>query len=154
MKKSLIILAAMFCTTVAKAQFVVYHSVPTPQTTYNAPMLPDPNEEWEARMAARAYANQIVSSETMTVNGFEIFSSRYLPMKVKVIQRRNGEVEISCLGIKKNGYWTTCDKGIASLEGMYDKAKTDSDRRTILSLMEYGNYLLIVNSDNEIYVIE
>lgn len=90
----------------------------------------------------------------MTVNGFEIFSSRYLPMKVKVIQRRNGEVEISCLGIKKNGYWTTCDKGIASLEGMYDKAKTDSDRRTILSLMEYGNYLLIVNSDNEIYVIE
>ena len=75
-------------------------------------------------------------------------------MKVKVIQRRNGEVEISCLGIKKNGYWTTCDKGIASLEGMYDKAKTDSDRRTILSLMEYGNYLLIVNSDNEIYVIE
>ena len=86
-------------------------------------------------MAARAYANQIVSSETMTVNGFEIFSSRYLPMKVKVIQRRNGEVEISCLGIKKNGYWTTCDKGIASLEGMYDKAKTDSDRRTILSLM-------------------
>lgn len=139
---------------VARAQFVVYHSAPTPQSTYSVPMLLDPNEGWEAQMAARAYVLQIVSSETMTVNGFELYSESYSPMKVKVIQRRNGEMEITCLGIKKNGYWNTCDKGIASLEGMYDNAKTDSDKTTILSLMEYGNYLLIVDPDKEIYVIE
>ena len=97
---------------------------------------------------------QIVSSETMTVNAFELYSESYSPMKVKVIQRRNGHVEITCLGIKKNGYWKTCDKGIASLENMYNQAKTESEKSSVLSLMEYGNYLLIIDPDKEIYVIE
>lgn len=136
------------------APFTIYRSAPTPSRSYSVPTLPNLFDEFEAESEARAYAMQIVSSETMTVNGFELYSESYSSLKVKVIQRRNGQVEISCLGIKKNGYWKTCDKGVASLEDMYDKAKSDNDKSNILSLMEYGNYLLIVDPSKEIYVIE
>ncbi len=76
------------------------------------------------------------------------------PMKVRIIQRRNGEVEISCIGIKKNNVWKPYDNAIVSLEEMYRKATTEKDKSIILELMEYGNYMLIINVDSEVYLIE
>lgn len=75
-------------------------------------------------------------------------------MKVRIIQRRNGAVEISCIGIKKNNIWKPYDNEIVSLEAMYRQATTEKDKSTILELMEYGNYMLIINVDNEVYLIE
>lgn len=155
MKKNLIILAALFCTMIANAQFTIWQPAITPEPqTYSVPSPSELYPERDYMMEELIRSKQIVSSETMTVNGFELYSETISPLKVKVIQRRSGQVEITCIGIKKNGYWKTCDKGVASLEDMYNKAKTDNDKSGILSLMDYGNYLLIVDPNKEIYVIE
>lgn len=158
MKRQLLLVSTtMFCTITAHAQsapFTIWQPAPSPSRSYSVPF---PSELYTGRdymMEELIRSEQIVSSETMTVNGFELYSETNSPLKVKVIQRRSGQMEINCIGIKKNGYWKTCDKGVASLEDMYNKAKTDEDKSSILSLMDYGNYLLIVDPKKEIYVIE
>lgn len=159
MKKVLSILVVMFISITTSAQFVIYEPANVPQQSYSIPNLSfsDPVEEAirnnAARAKARAEAMEIVSSEIITVDGFNYLNETYFPLKVKTIQRRNGQTEFYCLGIKKNGSWSACEKQIASLDAMYKQATDTSQKNTILELMEYGNYLLIL-SDSEIYIIK
>jgi hypothetical protein len=163
MKKVLSLVTVMLIaiTSYAQAPFVVYKSVPDPPRSSSS--LPDfyfsdPMEDIMRRKAAQAAAHakamEIISSDIITADGFNLLNDTYSPLKVRVIHRRNGQVDFQCLGIKKNGTWSSCEQEIASLEIMYQKATKESDKRTILELMEYGNYLLIVNPNSEIYLIK
>ncbi len=63
-------------------------------------------------------------------------------------------MSFTCIGIKKNNVWKPYDNGIASLEEMYNQVTTDSDKSWILELMELGNFMLIINPEKEVYIIE
>lgn len=161
MKKLLSIFAVILIAISADAQapFTTYRPYIAPQQSYSLPDLssfPDPMDDMirrsEARARAKAQAMEIVSSEIKSVDGFNYFSETYFPLKVKIIQRRNGQTEFYCLGIKKNGAWNACEKQIAPLEAMYKQATNDSQKKMVLELMEHGNYLLVV-SDSEVYII-
>ena len=162
MKQLLLFFAVLFVSVAAYAQspFMVYKPLIVPERSYSVPdlfpdyLFPDPLEEYEMRAAAEAKAREIISSEIISADGLNLYKKSYSPLKVNIIRRRNGNVELLCLGIKKNGVWSPCEKGIASLEIMYKKAESESDKKKILGLMEYGNYLLIVNPQTEIYVIK
>ena len=150
----------MIISITADAQFLIYESVPYPQQSYSVPNISfsDPAEEImrieAAEAAARARAMEIVSSNVITVDGLNYFSETYFPIKVKRIVRRNGQSQVFCMGIKKNGKWISCEQEIAPLELMYKNATKEDDKNTILELMEYGNYLLVINTDTEVYLIK
>ena len=158
MKKVLSILAVMVIsiTVSAQAPFTTFEPAKVPQRSYSSPSLPSlfPDADaLEERWRREAQEKKIVSSEIVTVDGFNYVSQTYFPLKVRTIQRRNGQVEHYCLGIKKNGAWSTCEKQILSLDVMFKQATTDSDKSMILELMEYGSFLLIMN-DSEMYIIK
>ena len=141
----------------AQAPFTVFKSAPDPpRSSYSLPNIsfPDPMEGIMRREAAQARAMEIVSSDVISADGLNLFSESYTPLKIKIIERRNGLIQFFCLGIKKNGRWSSCDQEIASLETMYQKATNESDKSTILELMEYGNYLLVINPETEVYIIK
>lgn len=162
MRRNLLLLATIIFSTIASAQapFVVYKPVITPERSFSIPnfSFPDPFEEKirenNARAAARARAMEIVSSDIVTVDGFNYINNTSAQLKIKIIQRRSGHVEFQCLGIKKNGAWKICEKEIISLEEMYKAATKESDKTTILELMEHGNFLLIVDINSEVYIIQ
>ena len=163
MKRRLLTLFAVLLITDmvnAQAPFTTYKPVILPERSYSVPnfSFPDPLDElmsdYAAEAAARARANEIVSSNVITADGLNIYNSSYSPLKVKIIRRRNGLVEYNCLGIKKNGNWSVCEKEIISLEAAYKNASSQSDKTAILELMEYGNFLLVVNPDKEVYIIK
>lgn len=159
-KKILLLIVVSFIsiTVSAQAPFTIWEPAYTPRSRSVPSIpyysLPDPVEEAERYNATIARARQIVSNETVSTTAFEYYSEKMFPMKVRIIQRRNGAVEISCIGIKKNNIWKPYDNEIVSLEAMYRQATTEKDKSTILELMEYGNYMLIINVDNEVYLIE
>ena len=140
----------------AQAPFGVYKPAIVPQSSYSVPNISfsDPVEEIMREQAAQARAMEIVSSNIVTVEGINYISEIYAPLKVKIIQRRNGMTQFYCIGIKKNGKWSICNQEIVSLETMYNNATKESEKETILELMEYGNYLLIVNPNSEVYIIK
>ena len=145
----------------AQYPFTVFKSVPDPpRSSYSMPKysFPDPLEEIRrsnaANAAARAKAMEIISNDNKNVDGLNVLSGTYSPLRVNIIRRRNGQVEIRCLGIKKNGIWNSCEKEIASLDEIYKNSTNESEKSVILELMEYGNYLLIVNPESEIYIIK
>ena len=161
MKQLLLFFAVLFVSVAAYAQspFMVYKPLIVPETSndFHIPQMPDfedPLEEARRQYAAQARANEIVSSDIITADGFNLISEVYSPLKVNVIRRRSGKVEYHCLGIKKSGTWKPCQKEIASLETMYKMATKDSDKAQILELMEYGNFLLIINPKSEVYIIK
>ena len=91
-------------TSYAQAPFVVYKSVPDPpRSSYSLPDIsfPDPMEDIMRQQAAQARAMEIISSDIITADGLNIMSESYSPLKIKVIQRRNGQTQFFCLGIKK-----------------------------------------------------
>ena len=142
----------------AQAPFTTYQPVIVPNTSrsYSLPDIsfPDPYEDMMRQQAAQSYANQVVSSDVVSADGYNIYTGISSPMRIKVIQRRSGIVQAYCLGIKKGGIWLTYDKEIASLEDMYNNATDNTQKSTILELMEYGSFLLIVDIDSEVYVID
>jgi len=158
MKKLFFLFAIMFFSAklLAQAPFTVYEPVNVPSRSYSVPSISfsNPFEELNRQEAAQSYANQVVSSEVVSANGFNIYTGITSPMRVKIVQRRNGIVKVYCLGIKKGDTWKSYDKEIVSLENMYNKATNNSDKSMILDLMEYGSHLLIIDIDREVYVIE
>lgn len=157
MKRIFAVTVLLILTISSYAQFTTYKPVIVPQrsssTIPDISFPDDPLDEIMRYNAAQAKAMEIVSSDIINADGFNLISETYSKLKVKVVRRRNGQVNLYCMGIKKNNVWSTCDKEIASLEEMYQKATKESDKTTILGLMEYGNYLLM-NTDTEIYVIK
>ena len=163
MKKAFLMVIALFFSITLYAQFTVFEPVNVPSRSYSVPNVsfPDPLESYKRAQAqaqaeayARAQAMEIVSSETVSATGYELYSEKNFPMKVRIVKRKNGDVAITCLGIKKNDVWKPYDNGITSLEEMYRQAKTEKDKSTILGLMELGNFLLIIDPDKEVYIIE
>ena len=156
----MIIATALLMSISASAQFTVFQSVPNPpRSSYSVPSItfPDPMEEIErhnAQVRAQAYAMEIVSSDIINADGFNYYNEKFSPLKIKIVRRRNGQVEYSCLGIKKNGTWRSCEKEILSLEQMYKHATSESDKTTLLELMEYGNFLLVIDVNTEVYIIK
>lgn len=163
MKKiiTLIFVMLIAITSYAQVPFTIYQSAPIPPpSSYSLPDIsfPDPVDDLirynAAKAAADSRAMEIVSSDIIDADGLNLVNGAYSPLKVKIIQRRNGLTQFFCLGIKKNGKWSNCEQEIASLEKMHKKATKESDKNMILELMEYGNYLLIINPEEEVYIIK
>lgn len=146
----------------AQAPFVVFTPAEPPTTSYRVPNYIESFTRSQAQAEAEAYARiqaqvqaqAIVSNETVSATGYELYSEKSFPMKVRIIKRRNGDVSITCIGIKKNNVWKPYNNGIASLEEMLNQATSDSDKSQILEMMELGNFLLIINPEKEVYIIQ
>lgn len=154
-----IVVILFLITASVQAQFYIYKPAtppPSQSQSYSIPnvIFSDPTSEIIRERAARAREGlEIVSTDIVTADGLNYYTETYYPLKVKVIRRRNGQVEYHCLGIKKNGKWNTCEQEIVPLEAMYKKATKESDKNMVLELMEYGNFLLVIN-DTEAYIIK
>ena len=95
---------------------------------------------------------KIVSDEIKLLNGINLESKQSFPVRARIVTRKNGRVEITCMGIKKGDSWNPCNKPINSLQHIYDNAKSESEKSMILELMDFGNYLL--DTGNEMYVLK
>ena len=102
----------------------------------------------------RAYeeANKVVSQEVQLFNGIKLGTNQSTPIRANVVTRKNGRVDITCMGIKNGQTWKPCSKPIMSLQSMYNNAKSESEKSMILDLMDLGNYLL--DNGNEMYIIK
>lgn len=102
--------------------------------------------------AANAEGRKVVSDEIQTFNGTNLATKASVPIKVRIIKRNNGSIDISCLGINIGGVWKPCEKPISSLQDMYQKSTSEEEKGMVLGLMDLGNYLL--DTDSEIYIMK
>lgn len=105
-----------------------------------------------ASAAANAEGKEIVSDEILTLNGINLATKVNNPIRLRVIKRKNGSINMTCMGIKRGNTWDSCSKSIESLQELYNIATSEEDRAMVLSLMDFGNYLL--DTDTEIYIIK
>ena len=102
--------------------------------------------------ATRAEGQKIVSNEILTLLGKNLATNAVVQIKARVIKRNNGNVDISCLGIKIGNNWKPCEKPISSLQEMYHKTTSEEEKSMVLGLMDLGNYLL--DTGSEIYILK
>lgn len=102
----------------------------------------------------RAYeeANRVVSQEVQLFNAIKLGTNQSTSIRANIVTRKNGHVDITCMGIKNGQSWKPCSKPIMSLQSMYNNAHSESEKSMILDLMDLGNYLL--DTGNEMYVIK
>ena len=101
---------------------------------------------------SNAESVRVVSDEVQLFNGVKLGTNTATSIRARVVTKSNGSVEITCMGIKNSQTWKPCSKPIMSLQAMYNKAKSESEKSMILDLMDLGNYLL--DTGNEMYVIK
>lgn len=99
-----------------------------------------------------AEGKSVVSDNISTSIATNLSTKLQSTIRIRTIRRKNGTMDLSCLGIKKGETWQPCDKPIISLQQMYQSATTESEKSSILGLMDYGNYLLDTGKD--IYIIK
>lgn len=109
-------------------------------------------DKWDAEERAAAEANKIVSQEVQLFNGTKLGTNQSTPIRANVITRKNGRIDITCMGIKNGQTWKPCSKPIISLQQMYRDANSESEKSMILDLMDLGNYLL--DTGTEMYIIK
>ena len=102
--------------------------------------------------AARAEGQKIVSDEIVTFNGTNLATKLISQIKVHIVKRKNGTVEMTSLGIKKGEVWMPCNKDIISLQEIYQSAVSNQEKSAILGLMDYGNYLL--ETDDNVFILK
>ena len=102
--------------------------------------------------AAREEGMKIVSDEVVTFNGTNLASKAVVPIKARMVKRKNGSIDISCLGIKINNDWKPCESSICSLQEIYQNVTSEEERSMVLGLMDLGNYLL--DTGTEIYIMK
>lgn len=102
--------------------------------------------------AAKAEGMKVISDEVKTLNGTNLATKVVYSIKARVIKRNNGNVDISCMGIKIGETWKPCDKTISSLQKMYQTATSEEEKSMVLGLLDLGNYLLDTGTD--IYIIK
>ena len=129
-------------------------SVPDPYeiNRKNSEMFQNIERKWAAEERAIEEANKVVSQEVQLFNGIKLGTNQSTPIRANVVTRKNGRVDITCLGIKNGQTWKPCSKPIISLQQMYNDAKSESEKSMILDLMDLGNYLL--DTGNEMYIVK
>ena len=118
----------------------------------NSDMFSGIREKWAAEEREYEEANKVVSEEIQLFNGIKLGTNQSTPIRANVVTRKNGRVDITCMGIKNGQTWKPCSKPIMSLQSMYNNAKSESEKSMILDLMDLGNYLL--DNGNEMYIIK
>lgn len=102
--------------------------------------------------AARAEGNKIVSDEIRTFNAINLATMATTLIKARVIKKNNGNISMSCLGIKVGETWKPCENSIFLLQELYKQATSEDERSMVLELMDLGNYLL--DTDTEMYIMK
>lgn len=118
----------------------------------NSEMYQNIERKWAEEERAYEEANQVVSKEVQLLNGIKLGTNQSTPIRANVETRRNGRVDITCMGIKNGQTWKPCNKPIISLQSMYNNAKSESEKSMILDLMDMGSYLL--DTGNEMYIVK
>ena len=118
----------------------------------NSEMYQNIERKWAAEERAIEEANKVISQEVQLFNGIKLGTNQATSIRANVTTRRNGQVDITCMGIKNGQTWKPCNKPIMSLQSMYNNAKSESEKSMILDLMDMGSYLL--DTGNEMYIIK
>lgn len=118
----------------------------------NSEMYQNIERKWAEEDRAYEEANRVVSQEVQLFNGIKLGTNQPTSIRANVVTRKNGHVDITCMGIKNGQTWKPCSKPIMSLQNMYNNAHSESEKSMILDLMDLGNYLL--DTGNEMYVIK
>ena len=129
-------------------------SVPDPYeiNRRNSEMYQNIQRQWAEEERAIEEANRVVSQEVQLFNGIKLGTNQSTSIRANVVTRKNGRVDITCMGIKNGQNWKPCNKPIMSLQAMYNNAKSESEKSMILDLMDLGNYLL--DTGNEMFIIK
>jgi len=101
---------------------------------------------------ANEESNAVVSQEVQLFEGIKLGTNQPTSIRANVVTRKNGRVDITCMGIKNGQNWKPCNKPIISLQAMYNNAKSESEKSMVLDLMDLGNYLL--DTGNEMFIIK
>lgn len=86
----------------------------------------------------------INSKETISVSAFELESCNTYDVQVTITEYSNGNVKLTCCGIKQNGKWNPVTANVLSLQELYENCnKNDTETKSaILTLMEYANFIM------------
>lgn len=99
-----------------------------------------------------AEGKAIVSDDITTSSAINLATKHQSTIRIHTIRRKNGNIDMTCMGIKQGEKWLPCDKPIIALQQMYKSATTQSEKSAILGLMDYGNYIL--DTGKEVFVIK
>lgn len=102
--------------------------------------------------AANAEGNKTVLDEVVTFNGINLATKTPTLIKARVIKKNNGNVDITCMGIKFGETWKPCNKSIMSLQKMYQSATSDAEKSIVLNFLDYGKYLL--DTEEGVFIIK
>lgn len=129
-------------------------SVPDPYeiNRKNSELYQSIERKWAEEERAIEEANRVVSQEVQLFSGIKLGTNQSTSIRANVATRKNGRVDITCMGIKNGQNWKPCNKPILSLQSMYNNAKSESEKSMILDLMDLGNYLL--DTGNEMFIIK
>jgi hypothetical protein len=149
--KTIIITLLFAVSMTAQAQFVEYtpnYSTIRPSTSYS---IPNPFSSLDAEIERHHYQNQIVESEVINSCAVSTSTGNVYPIQVKTNLKRNGIIELICIGIKMNNKWISCESYLTDVEDIYRNAKTQSEKSAALEMMEVASYTFKYN--NTLYLI-
>ena len=136
-----------------------YYQPVTPRRSQSTLPLRDPiaeNMAWIESNAAIArqqqYMNETVHSETVTGLAYHVSKNAIEAVQISVAEKRNGSVELTCIGIKRNDKWTSIKSPVYDLQQIYNNCKENESeaKSNILSMMEVANFCFFL--DNDLYL--
>ena len=148
--KTIIITLLLAVSLTAQAQFVEYtpnYSTISPSTSYSIPNPPSLFDEIERDH----YENQEVQSDVINSCAVSTSTGNVYQIQVKTALRRNGIIDLTCIGIKMNNKWISCTSNVTNVEDIYRNAKTQSEKSAALEMMEVASYTFKYN--NTLYFI-
>ncbi len=154
--KTIIVTLLLVVASTARAQTVPYVQwTPPPTVSSSQSYMSVPNfnsgySDYEM-MERMHYQNKVISSEIINSGAISFDTGNFYSIQVKTELKRNGNIKMKCIGIKMNNKWVSCECELSDLQEMYQQAKSQSERSSLLELMEFGNF--IFKYGNTIYLI-
>ena len=71
--------------------------------------------KWAEEERAIEEANRVVSQEVQLFNGIKLGTNQSTSIRANVVTRKNGRVDITCMGIKNGQNWKPCNKPIIGI---------------------------------------
>ncbi len=86
----------------------------------------------------------VSDKRTINASALELESSKIYDVLITITEYSNGDIKLTCCGIKENGQWISMQSNVASLQDIYDNLKSSDNeiKSAVLSLMEYADFIM------------
>ena len=107
--------------------------------------------EMERRHYQNKYQNEVIESEVFNSSAISTATGNPYSIQIKSELKRSGAFSFTCIGIKMNNRWVSCESQIIDLQEVYKQAKTQADKSAILEILEVASFVFQYN--NTLYLI-